>query len=189
MLVHEEVRRANPVSSGVSRWALFSMMTTHILVAFTLLGSVFSSSTQQPLEPLIKFRTFQEHDTLARLERSDIFFACQGRRIEKLRMVASVLAPMCTTPKLTQWASWITCEAHWLFVVDWCRQDCTTAANPEGVSDREWCYVEVFELSHIDDCSRMYASWVFLFQGAGRQCGSTEMGNPLPSLLAEIHVK
>ena len=64
MLVHEEVRRANSVSSGVSRWAFFSMMTNRILVAFTLLGSVVSSSTQQPLEPLIKFRTFQEHDTL-----------------------------------------------------------------------------------------------------------------------------
>ena len=76
MLLHEEVLRANSVSSGVSRWAFFSMMTNRILVAFTLLGSVVSSSTQQPLEPLIKFRTFQEHDdTLARLERSDIFFA------------------------------------------------------------------------------------------------------------------
>ena len=24
-----------------------------------------------------------------------------------------------------------------------CEQDCTTASNPEGISGREWCYVEV----------------------------------------------
>lgn len=51
------------------------MMTTRTLVAFTLLGSVVSSSMQQPLEPLIKFRSFQESDTWTG-EREVIFIVC-----------------------------------------------------------------------------------------------------------------
>jgi hypothetical protein len=76
------------------------MMTTRILLAFTLLGSVVSLSMQQPLEPLIKFRQTHRKTTDGRL--------CAGAYVHNSQAYT----------------------------------DCTTAANPEGVSDREWCYVE-----------------------------------------------
>ena len=49
---------------------------------------------------------------------------------------------MCTTPELLQNACDIASALAARIIAN-LAQDCTTAANPEGISDREWCYVEV----------------------------------------------
>ena len=50
--------------------------------------------------------------------------------------------PMYTTRKRTRWVVGVL-EALACLVGPMGSKDCTAAANPNGVSGREWCYVEV----------------------------------------------
>ena len=36
-----------------------------------------------------------------------------------------------------------------------CAQDCTSASNPDGISGRDWCYVEDLDSLHVDAMARI----------------------------------
>ena len=53
-------------------------------------------------------------------------------------------------------------------------QDCTEAANPNGISGREWCYVEV--LRRACPCRIRVVLWSSCLAGAGCRCRGSKMG-------------
>ena len=55
-------------------------------------------------------------------------------------------------------------------------QDCTAAANPDGVSGREWCYVEVAHPRLNVLCVAFFRVFLSTTPGTGRQRRATEMG-------------
>ena len=58
----------------------------------------------------------------------------------------------------------------------YCIQDCTTVNNPDGVSGREWCYVEVSKTIWVMIIILCATAWYVFATGSSRECRATDMG-------------